>query len=669
MGHRHLPAGLTRKSFITTAAAAGVALYLPGCDLLATDPESERDGSGGRGGRAGGGRTQKEAPVLAAQVKQGKLPPLRDRLPENPLVVEPVEQLGTYGGVWNSLLVSGEYIAWMDRQQHYDGLLRYDREWKGIIPDLAESYDVRGGGTEYEFRLRRGVKWSDGERFTADDVMFWYEDVFMNEELTPVPPTDFLSGGKPPKVEKVDDHTVVFRYETPHGLLPRVIAGGFGDELIGKPRHYLERFHKKYNPDGIKDLVDEARTDNWVQLFLTRADWSVNPDLPVLNAWVVTTPLGGGLDRIVAKRNPYFWKVDPDGRQLPYIDEIHYYVMENLEAALLKAQNGEFGQLDRHINTLRNKPVLARSREKGEYRFFDLVSELVNEAMITLNLTHKDAVKREIYGNKDFRIGLSHAINREEIIDAVYQRQGEPWQSSPRRESEFHNERLAKQFTEYDVAKANAFLDRAGYSERDDADFRLGPDGKRITIQLECTGQWDSLVLPDVAEFVTRHWRAVGIAAEPRVWNATLMASRTEANLQDASIDVDFGGLNILMDPRAVFPHHGTEHFLPWVQWYESSGQDGERPPAPMRRQMSLYNQIRTTIDADEQSAMMKEIIDIAADMFTLIGIVLPANGYGIVRNDFRNVPKQMIASTGAWYPTPGPSDPHQYFIAETTNA
>jgi peptide/nickel transport system substrate-binding protein len=660
MGHQDEPPGLTRKSFLTTAAIAGAAFTVPGCDLLATDP-----GEGDGGGTDPGGRGDKEAPMLAAQVRQGKLPPLRERLPESPLVVEPVERIGAYGGTWNSLLVSGEYIAWMDRQQHYEGLLRYDREWKGIIPDIAESYDVRDGGAQYEFRLRRGVKWSDGHPFTADDILFWYEDVFMNDELTPVPPTDFLSGGEPPTVEKTDDYTVVFRYRTPHGLLPRVLAGGYGDELIGKPRHYLKRFHKAHNPAEIDALVEAEGADDWVQLFLNQADWSVNPDLPVLSAWMVTTPLGGGLDRIIAKRNPYFWKVDTDGRQLPYIDEIHYYVMQNLEAALLKAQNGEFGELDRHINTLQNKPVLARSRENGNYHFFDLVSELVNEAMITLNLTHKDPRKREIFQKKDFRIGLSHALNREEIIDAVYQRQGEPWQSSPRRESEFYNERLAKQYTEYDVDKANSYLDRAGYSERDDAGYRLDPDGKRITIQLEYTGEWDSLVLPDVAEFVTRHWREVGIGAEPRVWNSTLMATRTEANLQDASIDVDFGGLNILMDPRAVFPHHGTEHFVPWVRWYESKGENGERPPEPIRRQMRLYDQIRTTVDLDMQVTMMKEVIDIAADMFTLIGIVLPANGYGIVRNDFHNVPTRMISSTGAWYPTPGPSDPHQYFISD----
>src|SRR5690606_14004343 len=136
-------------------------------------------------------------------------------------------------------------------------------------------------------------------------------------------------------------------------------------------------------------------------------------------------------------RNPYYWKTDPEGNQLPYIDRIDYEVMTNLETALLKTQNGEFDMLDRHINTLQNKPILAQTRESGDYKFFDMYSELVNAATITLNMTQPDPVKREIYSNKDFRIGLSHAINRQEIIDTVYRGQGEPWQMSPRKESGF----------------------------------------------------------------------------------------------------------------------------------------------------------------------------------------------------------------------------------------
>lgn len=647
-----------RRTLLGASTSAAALIYLTGCDLLSTDPEAD----GGQDGQPSG-TTAGEAPMLAAMVEEGTLPPREERLPDNPLVVPTVDRIGTYGGTWRSLLISGQYIAWMDRQQHYDALVRYDPEWTEVIPDLAESYDINDDGAEYIFHLRSGIKWSDGEPFSADDIVFWYEAVLMNEELTPVKPTLLLSDGELPAVEAIDENTVAFRYNTPHGLLLRYLAGGAGDELVAKPRHYLEEFHKEFNPDRINDLVNEAGFDDWVQFFLDRADWSINPDLPVLSAWVVETPLLEGGSHIVAKRNPFYWKTDSEGNQLPYIDEIDYEVMTSLETALLKAQNGEFDMLDRHINTLQNKPVLAQTREPGNYEFFDMPSDLVNGATITLNMTQPNPVKREIYGNKDFRIGLSHAINRQEIIDTVYRGQGEPWQMSPREESGYYNEQLAKQYIEYDVDLANEHLDRAGYTERDGDGFRLGPDGNRITINLEATDQWDSPVLPDVAEMVATYWREVGVHSNPKNQSSSLLAARAEANEQDAMVDVDFGGINILMDPRAVFPHHGTEHFLPWIQWYESGGSDGEEPPEHVRRQMELYDRVRVTLDEEEQHRLMTEVVEIAAENFMLMGVVKPADGYGIVRNNVFNVPEWMYDSTGAWYATPGPTNPHQYFI------
>src|SRR5690606_9263005 len=209
---------------------------------------------------------------------------------EKPLVVQPVERPGQYGGSWRTALMGGDDTAWMDRLQDYEGLVRYNREWTEIVPDVAESYDVNPEGTEFIFYLRRGMKWSDGEPFTADDILFWYDDYFMNEELTPAKHPLLLSGGEPPVVEKVDDHTVVFRYAVPHGLLLEFLAGGSGVDVVNKPRHYLEQFHKTYVPDEIDRIVAEAGFDDWVEYFYDRADYTINPELPSLNAWIVENP-------------------------------------------------------------------------------------------------------------------------------------------------------------------------------------------------------------------------------------------------------------------------------------------------------------------------------------------------------------------------------------------
>ncbi|MGH3486929.1 MAG: ABC transporter substrate-binding protein [Actinopolymorphaceae bacterium] len=635
---------------------AAVAASLAGCDLLSTDPTS---GAGGPSGRVQKG---KEAPILADLVKKGELPPVSERLPDKPLVVKPADRIGRYGGTWNTTLVGDADRPWMERTLTYEGLLRVNTEWDEILPNVAEKYEVNDDASEYVFTLRRGMKWSDGKPFTADDVLFWYEDVFMNDELMPTKERMMCGGQEPMVVEKLDDLSFAVRFRSrPNALFDRLLASGngYGIAMVATPRHYLEKFHKSHNPD-IDQLVEDGGFEDWLALYSTRADWSINTDLPTLNAWTVTSPYDGD-ERVVAKRNPYYWKVDPDGSQLPYLDEVAYSYLQNVETCLLKAVSGEFDMHSRHINSLDNKPVLGRGREDGDYDFFELSPDPMNSAMLTLNLTHRDPVKREVFQNKDFRIGLSHALDREEIIKVVYRGQGEPWQGSPRRETEFYNEQLAKQYVEYDPDKANAHLDRAGYSRRGAGGFRLGPDRKPISIQIDTTVE-EGPEWIDVAQFIVRNWQAVGIDARTDTVARTLVETRRDANTQDIAITLAFGGVNVIMDAREYLPVSGNEKGT-WVDWYASFGEAGEEPPADVRRQLEMYEELKATSDEQQRNALMKEILQITAERFPAIGINLPATGYGIVKNTFHNVPARMYSSQGWTYPEPAPSNPCQYFM------
>ncbi len=208
-----------------------------------------------------------------------------------------------------------------------------------------------------------------------------------------------------------------------------------GNEWIRYPRHYLEQFHNDFNPDGIGALIEEDGAADWIELFRRKGGgipgtpynslWS-NPELPRIHAWQLAEPYGDGT-RVSFTRNPYYWKVDPDGQQLPYIDEVTFDVLPDTEVMLLRATSGDIDFHSRHINTNANKSVLAQSQETSGYEFFDLVDASMNTCVLSLNLTHKNEAMQEIFQNKDFRIGLSHAINRQEIIDVVYVSQGEPW--------------------------------------------------------------------------------------------------------------------------------------------------------------------------------------------------------------------------------------------------
>lgn len=648
----------TRRGALRAGSAAVVASFaVAGCDILSTRPDSEDTGPEAA-------PEAKQAPMLARRVDAGELPPLEQRLPKNPLVVEPTEQTGVYGGEWNTALAGAADRVWLVRTIGYEQLVHWDLEFEKPVPNLVESAEQEDGGRIYIFRLRDGLKWSDGEAFTADDIVFWFEDVIKNDQLTPIVPSELVIGGELPSLEKVDELTFRFSFSEPYGLFLQLLATPNPGQLIPRyPRHYLEEFHQKYN-ENVDAKAKEEGFDDWVQLFGAKADLWANPDLPLLYAWTLTTALGEG-SQVVAERNPYYFKTDPDGRQLPYLDRVVFKVVNDESAILLNATNGDLNMHVWHINSPTNKPVLARSRDDAGYRFFDVTFSWMNRMVIMLNLNHKDQQLRDVFQQKDFRIGLSHAIDREEMIKAIFQRQGEAWQAAPRPESDFFDEEFAKQYTEYDVALANEYLDRAGFSDRDGDGFRLRPDGKRIAFDVETPAVAAvSDFWPDALELVRGYWQAVGIDARVKVLDRALFSQHAVANEHDAIVWNGDGGLHdAILAPGYYFPHQAGLHWAnAWANWYTGAGEPREEPPEAARRQMELYELVRATDDETERHEAFRQILQIAKEEFYCIGTVLPVGDYGIVANNFHNVAEPMIM---AWkYPTPGPTRPEQYFIS-----
>lgn len=638
------------------------AAFLVGCDL-SMEPEQQEGESGsgstdaGSGGGSGGsGGKGEEAPTLAQRVQDGSLPPVGERLPEEPMTVEPVERAGVYGGTWRTGMLGPDDTSLLNRANGYENLLRYDMGYEEIVPNIARSFEANEDGTEYTFELRKGMKWSDGEPFTSADIEFWYENVASNEELEPLPL--WMEGLE---IETPDDHTVVFRFPEPDGLFLEYMASSEGDQPTLYPRHYLEQFHEKHNPDAQR-LAEEAGFEDWTELFLARVEEWQNPDLPTLNPWEVSRAVGEG-NTVELVRNPYYWKTDPNGSQLPYIDRVVYSVVEDPEVLLLNALNGELDMHSRHINTLQNRPVLAENRESGDYRFFTMNPTGMNTMKIFLNLTHQDEGLREVFQNKDFRVALSHAMDRQEVIDVVYQSQGEPYQIAPRPEFELYDEEFAKQYTEHDPDLANELLDRAGYAERDGNGVRLGPDGDPISFNVLVQPDFPDMI--NALEIITRQWREVGVDASFRVVDEGLYEERAEANEHDAVVDNSFNGTReMLINAVDYFPTDDDAFYaLPWHNWWIGEEEDGEEPPEPTRRQFELYDQLRATTDTDEQYEIMARILEISKEQFYNMGVSLPAPGYGIATNDFHNLPEEMIY--GSRYPTPGPTMPEQYFIGQ----
>ena len=622
---------------------------------------------------ARGGYAVAQTPEVPAEISQSPffdgqdLPPVAERIGEEPLVLNPIDSIGTYGGTWRTALIGGQDTAWLERTVNYDNLVTWSVDWSEILPDVAKSYEVSEDGRSYTFTLRRGMKWSDGEPFTSADVEFYVNSVRYNTELNPTAPDIEFS------IEVADEQTFTITYETPHGFALQRICEAAGVDWTRYPRHYLEQFHIDFNPDGIDALIEENGAADWVELFRMKgagipgtpydARWS-NPDLPRLHAWKLVEPYGEGT-RVRFERNPYYWKVDTNGQQLPYIDEVVFDVLEDPEVLLLRASNGEIDMHARHITTDQNKPVLAESRESGGYEFFDIVPSSMNTTVFALNQTHKNPEMREIFMNKDFRVGLSHAINRQEIIDVVFVSQGEPWQLAPRQETDWYNETLAKQYTEYDVDLANEHLDKV-LPDKDGDGMRLMPNGEPFTFVVEVAAEINPY-WTDVANLVIDYWRAVGVNASLNPEDRSLMYSRKAANEHDCAVWGGDGGLNdAMLEARWYYPHSDESLYgIGWVVWAENAGGNPQaepvEPPEAIQQQVELYAQIEQTPDPAAQTELFNELLAIAQEQYHAIGISLPAMSYGIKKVNLKNVPATM---PGAWlYPNPAPSWPMTYYF------
>jgi peptide/nickel transport system substrate-binding protein len=615
-------------------------------------------------GDALGATKVSEAPRLKALVKAGKLPPVAKRLPAKPAVIQPVDKLGRYGGTWHTGGVGPEDVgSWILQTVFYENVVAFRMPWKGsgsisdVTPNLAESFTFNRSGTVYTFKLRKGIRWSDGTPFTADDIVFAVNDIAVHKQISPVPSSRFTGrDGSPGRATKLDDYTVRLTFPTPNSLFLQGMcsAGGY---VLHAPSKYLKQFHADYNPNA-NDLAKQANLADWVALFKAK-NYPFDPGRPTVAGWKFTAPFGSG-SQVVMTRNPYYWKVDPKGRQLPYIDRVIYAVDSDPEVLLAQALNGQLDMHARLINTPRNKPVLAASRKKGNYDFFEMQSSFMNQALIMLNQTVKDPVLREVFRNRNFRIGLSYAINRQEIIDSVYAGQGEPWQAAPVKTSPWYDEKMAKQYTQFSIQQANSFLDKAGYPLKNGA--RIGPDGKPISFVITTADDYPDAA--QVLQFVARTWKQVGVEIQNQNVSEDLFFQRVTANSHDAAIWQGDGGDNPILYPYRYVPlaSRASNFATLWALWYESNGKSGEAPPQFVKDWYALYNGLKGTTNANQQHNLMARILRGVRDQFLVLGTASVPPGYGIVRKNFHNVPKSIPGNLA--FPNVAPTHPEQYFIA-----
>ncbi|SDS64970.1 ABC transporter substrate-binding protein [Microlunatus soli] len=623
-----------RQILLGSASVTGLAA-LSGCSFFSTDPDRGTDD----GPKQAKG---KEAPMLAAKVKSGDLPAVAERLPKNPRVITPLQKVGIYGGTLRTVLESTD-PSWLWMTVTNDHLVTWDPTYSKIIENVAEKFEVLENGRVYVFHLREGMRWSDGEPFTSEDLTWWYENVLLQKELTPVIPSALKIGDEPVKVTADGPLKVTFTFPSPQALFLQQLTP-HGPPFWLLPQHYLKKFHKKFNPDLPKD---------WSETFLAKIDQLENVDLPVVSAWVPKNPHGDG-GRQLWERNPYYWKVDTDGSQLPYVDEVAFTFFNEPNPLLLSAANGDVDLYMRQEVTIpKNRPVLSGGQETGKYKLVGVKDSNHNSIGICLNLTSKDSAKRAMYRNKDFRIGLSYAIDRQQIINLVYQRQGRPWQTAPRPEVPFYTgDEFGTQYTQFDLDKAAQHLATAGYEKKNSAGKLIGEDGKPIVISILCQARYPDMI--DALQFIKATWAKVGIELRIDTASPELVSERLTANDYDCTLDKgELGYVDLVADPRWLFATGGSSYAPLWSNWYEG-GSPREAPPEAMQKQMSIYREkVIGSADQKTQYAALKEISEIAKDEFWTMGVSLPGDPFCIVSDRTHNVPgdDQMWLSFKAPYP------------------
>ncbi len=615
--------------------------------------------------------TFNEAPELTKGVEAGQLPPVEERIPEEPLIVPTIERIGQYGGTWRRGFTGPMDRQTIDRILH-DHLIYYDFDGHTLVPHIAKGWEISEDGTTFTFHLRKGMKWSDGMPFTADDFVFAYEEITSNDELNLSKPSYLKADGELCRMKKIDDHTVAYTFSIPNFVfienVASLAAGGQSFRRwagpLYAPRHYLMQFLPKYaDQDELKRKVKAAGLENWGQLFQRMCAVPENPDLPVVGPWKTVSPITGEL--FTLERNPYYFALDPMGNQLPYIDKIAMHLVEDIEAFNTRVIAGEVDMQHRHIR-IDKVPVLMRESKRGNYRVLFWPALGGSEAAIFFNQTWESDPEIEKWiRNRNFRIALSLAIDREEIKESIFLGIGQPRAFVTLPDNPYYpGPEYENKYAVRDLKKANALLDQIGLDKKNKDGYRLRTDSDNpLTITLALPTR-TFLNFEGIAELVVNYFNAVGINLHLQVEERSLFSKRRGKNEHQLLMWGTGGSENPWIYPDIPFPLTRGSAFASLVgNWYESDGRNGISPYDNFKRMIEIFEQ-GNQLPKAERIELGKELWRIHADNVYAIGTVgnSPAwNGVVVVKNHFRNVPD--VAPNSAALQNPGIARTEQFFF------
>jgi peptide/nickel transport system substrate-binding protein len=507
--------------------------------------------------------------------------------------------------------------------------------------NVLKDFDISDEGKTFTFYMREGMKWSDGEPLTTEDVRYAYEDVLLNQELTPAFPTWMRNNdGTPCEIKIVDEYTFQIKFKDSYGLFPYTLSlhwQSWDSGPIIQPAHYMKQFHIKYTPiEDLKPLLakNELGDTEWYRLH-SLYSWGggglaeTRVGCPTLSAYVLEEMPSAQV--AILRRNPYYFKVDAKGQQLPYIDELRADTVTSVDMLPMKIMGGEV-DLARQAVSINEVALYKENEAKGGYAVKLL--KFHAPIPITFNYSNPDAEWTKVLLDNRFRAALNLAINRKEIIDAVYNGFASDSKITP---------------AEYDLNKANALLDEMGLDQKDAEGYRLRPDGKRMELLVETSAPSTDFV--PMIELLVENWKDIGVFARLNQIDSTLLTTRSQANETQVIV-------SSWMDLPVA---QGNPYMLDWVlnndrykvsqgylDWYQSFGKNGTEPTEELKPLFTLYDQMKGSKDLGEIGAKMADwekfmydstflIVPVEDIMIPLVVNAklgnVPENGYQIMAN------------------------------------
>jgi len=381
----------------------------------------------------------------------------------------------------------------------YEGLITENGLTGAVEPDLAESWKVSPNKLQIIFTLKEGLKWSDGAPLTVDDVIFSYQDVYFNEKI-PTDIRDVLRIGTShalPTVKKLDRRRAEFTIPEPFAPFLRTVGG-----LPILPAHVLQKTVETKGPDGNPQFISTWDTGTDVKEIIVNGPYLMESYTPN--------------QRVIFRRNPYYWRKDTQGNPQPYIERIVLQIIESTDNQLISFRSGQLDDLDVKSEAF---GLLKQEEKRGHFTIYDGGPESTT-TFVTFNLNKArdsndrplvEPIKSRWFNNLAFRRAVAHAINRESMITNIFRGLATPQNSPIYLNNPYYlSPEKGLKVYDYNPEKAKQLLSGAGFKYNSQGQL-LDTEGNRVEFTMLVKAEEKSRV--DMAVQIKQDLAKIGIQA------------------------------------------------------------------------------------------------------------------------------------------------------------